>query len=795
VFAFCLLQNDAHTQLVLSEYRERLHDWLRLALRKESGKADAQGSQPTRLSYGLWVSLMDGPDAEQLKPGMPRAACPKMVGEWDVKQESQITGDERTAARAQITIRAKLSIPRVRWAFLRSQTIEQLGEGEVDDASEYANLDFGEMQEAIVRCACDMFEMAMAQWLPSHSRYVFTRAGAVRAFLRVMLWEASVEQVMWEASLIEAKGFDASVAIGLPGQSAAEFALFKECWASMPLMDIYGFPLWEQGVHDCLQKQFAPLMRIFSHYSKGISGIDSAADALEMELEEFHDFVKDAKIETRLVRFDAMCVVFAKANATNTAQAFEQRKNARRDKVVQAGLEEKARQDKKRNRSPAHKRAGQPPAEYEGEFAPVSRFRRPDNRLTLTEFLQCLVRLSFMLANPKHGTYDNHARVLPLPDCLEQMLQTVFANAKQDKSSLFREELAADQTRQAVFSEYLAELRYWFKEVTRLTADRGKKNTGNLTMEVFLDVVRGFLTFHRKPDFSVEKAAEGGYTMKRHSVGRGEGSGMSKWAVCGDCTVKRESDITGDEQCKQEFTCRLTILVREQLPRGARARGGSLPRCADWSLRRASAPCVSEQEAKYAFLNAQSLEQMRAAESADDDAMATLDFDEFLECLARCAYHKYGEIKMIPAATGLRGLIENLFGRASDEAIIRDATYIYATRYDWADSRPLPGQSLVLHRQWRDCWQNVELADLHHFPLWEKGVHDVLQPIFADLRKIFAHYAKGATGGETVSSRRDDAHAATAVLIPNSSWLCALAACSTGGRRGGDDHVRVQEAG
>ena len=71
--------------------------------------------------------------------------------------------------------------------------------------------------------------------------------------------------------------------------------------------------MWEQGVHDCVQKHFAALMRVFSHYSKGVSGIDSAADALEMELEEFHDFVKDAKLETKLVRFDAMCVVFAKA--------------------------------------------------------------------------------------------------------------------------------------------------------------------------------------------------------------------------------------------------------------------------------------------------------------------------------------------------------------------------------------------------------------------------------------------------------------------------------------------------
>jgi hypothetical protein len=28
---------------------------------------------------------------------------------------------------------------------------------------------------------------------------------------------------------------------------------------------------------------------------------------------------------------------------------------------------------------------------------------KPDNRLTLSEFLGCLVRISFMRANPKHG--------------------------------------------------------------------------------------------------------------------------------------------------------------------------------------------------------------------------------------------------------------------------------------------------------------------------------------------------------------------------------------------------------
>ena len=250
--------------------------------------------------------------------------------------------------------------------------------------------------------------------------------------------------------------------------------------------------------------------------------------------------------------------------------------------------------------------------------------------------------------------------------------------------------------------------------MTRLTADGGKRNKGALSMEVFMEIVKGGLTFTRKPDFAIEKAAEGGYTMKKHGARAGESSTLTKHALVGDCTVKRESDITGDERCKQAFTCRLSIL-----------------------------------EAKYAFLNSQSLEQMRATEAADDDAMATLDFDEFKESLARMADAKYGEIAKIPPEAGLRGLLDNLFGRASDEAIIRDATYIYASRYDWADSRPLPGQSLSLHRKWRDCWQNVEIADLHHFPLWEKGVHDVIQPVFGELQKIFAHYAKGVTGGET----------------------------------------------
>ena len=140
------LADDMSAQYVLSEYREKLHDWLRLALRKDSGKADGMNAAAARLTYGLWVSLMDGPDPEQQKAAATRAACPKMVGEWSCKQESQITGDERTLARVQVQLNAKLSIPQVRWNFLRSQRVEQMGDGEVGDDSDYAALDFPELQ-------------------------------------------------------------------------------------------------------------------------------------------------------------------------------------------------------------------------------------------------------------------------------------------------------------------------------------------------------------------------------------------------------------------------------------------------------------------------------------------------------------------------------------------------------------------------------------------------------------------------------------------------------------------------
>ena len=121
-----------------------------------------------------------------------------------------------------------------------------------------------------------------------------------------------------------------------PGQSDVEYKLFCECWKRVPLMDIHHFPP-EKGAR-LPEKHFEALQRIFAHPTKGISGIDSAADALEMELEEFHDFIKDAKLETKMVNFDDDDHV-REANATSTAEAFEQRQKERRTRRWAGGTE------------------------------------------------------------------------------------------------------------------------------------------------------------------------------------------------------------------------------------------------------------------------------------------------------------------------------------------------------------------------------------------------------------------------------------------------------------------------
>ena len=188
---------DVATQKVFRDYKEKLRTWINPILRRQR----KVGNLNPKMSYKLWRGLMDGPGgggatdgetAERNKAEEGSAAargkkadCPKMIGEWQVKQESEITGDERVGKFVQMTFHAKLSMAQVGWNFLRSQSIEQLSGGDVEgDTDDIATLDFNELQECIARCAADMYRQPIETYVPSLKRNAMTLATATQSFCR-----------------------------------------------------------------------------------------------------------------------------------------------------------------------------------------------------------------------------------------------------------------------------------------------------------------------------------------------------------------------------------------------------------------------------------------------------------------------------------------------------------------------------------------------------------------------------------------------------------------------------------
>ena len=90
---------------------------------------------------------------------------------------------------------------------------------------------------------------------------------------------------------------------------------------------------------------------------------------------------------------------------------------------------------------------------------------------------------------------------------------------------------------------------------------------------------------------------------------------------------------------------------------------------------------MAEAQCKAAFVNAQ-----KETGGAIEDT--TLDFEELLECVARCGVDKYRAVEQIKTGEKVAAMIANILGDLNEEQVITNATYIHAERFTPAASPP-----------------------------------------------------------------------------------------------------------
>merc|ERR1711871_443113 len=198
--------------------------------------------------------------------------------------------------------------------------------------------------------------------------------------------------------------------------------------------------------------------------------------------------------------------------------------------------------------------------------------------------------------------------------------------------------------------------------------------------------------------------------------------GITQWVstlqalnVIGTFTCTQGSDIVGDDRVGTEFKCRLSV-----------------------------------PQAKAAFVNAQ-----KETGGAVEDV--SLDFEELLECIARCGVDKYRAVEQIKTGEKVAAMIANILGDLNEEQVITAATYITAERFTPAAAPP-KGVTPESHKDWLMTWEMLQLSTLPGFPLWEKDVHDVLAANLESLQSIFRAYAASSLEGSANDMDMEEFH-------------------------------------
>merc|ERR1740138_921469 len=422
---------------VLDDYRPKLKTWFNETCSDDTKSVDITD----KLQMEQWMRICDEKD---------------LVGIWECYRESDITGDP--ACKTKYAWR--LSLPQVKMAFMDSQPADQLGAAKSAGIGASEVLDFDEFLECLARSGIDKYR-AVKEVSPSD---------AVKGFIQNLLPkgggegdmgnkgfvpEASPDEVVIRATYIHAERYDAEKETKpLKGESQKDLEKWLACWERMEIMDVHLWPLWEKEVHDLMHPLFKELQLIFLAYTRSISE-DSAEDAMEMSMDEFHDFVVDVGLETKQYRFDVMCNQFIKANATNVAAVRAQRQEEKRDAQSRG------------NDKPDWQKKGieKVKGTSDGKEA------KKDQELVLYEFLNMLVRIAFWRANPTFGNWvdkdkdgkKDKEEFAPVAFALSNMLnEIILPRAKRENSAAFRVKEMQDPKLIAVLDSYKPKLKEWY---------------------------------------------------------------------------------------------------------------------------------------------------------------------------------------------------------------------------------------------------------------------------------------------------------------------------------------------
>ena len=81
-----------------------------------------------------------------------------------------------------------------------------------------------------------------------------TPVQGIKGFIQNLIGEMDEEAVVALATYIRAERYDfATLAKPLAGQNAAAHAKWIDCWSRVEVMDMEGFPLWEEELHNLMQ--------------------------------------------------------------------------------------------------------------------------------------------------------------------------------------------------------------------------------------------------------------------------------------------------------------------------------------------------------------------------------------------------------------------------------------------------------------------------------------------------------------------------------------------------------------